>query len=91
MPFNATDKWEMTQRQAKVDLGQGRGNSITNAINWAIAKGLTIDQALELSDKIFHYSQVRIEENYKAWLEANEMKIKAELGLIEEVIQEQAL
>ena len=89
MPYNAQDKLEMTLRQARVDIGQGRGNVLSNAITWAIANKLTLDQALEIAEKLFHYQQVSIEKDYQSWLSANEIKIKMDLGLIEPVIQEE--
>ena len=101
MAYNAQDKLEMTMRQARVDIGQGRGNAMTNAIQFVlgtIPEGYPTDDkerekmilfAFELSDKIFHYQQVKIESDYQSWEAANLDKIKAELGLIEPVIQEE--
>ena len=89
MPYNAQDKLEMTLRQGRVDIGQGRGNALTNAISWGIAKGLELSEVLEIAQTLFHYQQVSIERDYQAWLSVNEDKIKAELGIIEPVIQEE--
>ena len=38
MAYTEQDKREMSQRQLAVDIGQGTGNSLTNAVNLAIAK-----------------------------------------------------
>lgn len=88
MPYTPQDKYEMSLRQAKVDIGQGRGNSMTNAINWAIANKLSLDEAFAICDKIFHYSQVKIDTDYTAWFEANDRQLKIDTGLEPEVINE---
>jgi hypothetical protein len=81
MAYSPKDKYEMGLRQAKVDIGQGRGNAMTNAITWALAKGLSLDEALELSDKIFHYSQVQIDKDFESWRELNEHQLKLDTEL----------
>jgi len=74
-------KYDIAIRQNKSDIGQGRGNAMSNAINWAIAKGLTLEEAFEISDKIFHYQQFSIEKDFANWLKINDRKLKIEVGL----------
>ena len=81
MSYNSQDLYGMALRQAKVDIGQGRGNAMTNAISWAIAKNLTLEEAFEISDKIFHYQQFSIDKDFKGWLELNDKKLRLETGL----------
>jgi len=98
MPYNSQDKYEMALRQARVDIGQGRGNAMTNAVNIVLSKptlNRTTEEILfdvfEISDKIFHYSQVKIDTDYKAWFEANDHQLKLDTGLEVPTINEEAM
>lgn len=88
MPYTPTDKYEMSLRQAKVDIGQGRGNAMTNAVNLCIASGHKFESDEKMfewiynaSDQIFHYNQVKIDADFKQWFEANDHQLRLDTGL----------
>jgi hypothetical protein len=75
MAYSEQDKREMSQRQLTVDIGQGTGNSMTNAVNLAIAK-LSKEKGV-LTTREDYIKEVRffLDEIYKMSRE----KIKEEL------------
>lgn len=94
MAYTNQDKYEMTLRQARVDIGQGRGNALSKAVD--LFSNLTgNDQKIirkmdiEMFDTIFHYAdkfaefnQKRIDEDYQKWLEENDDNLKTTLGIV---------
>jgi hypothetical protein len=92
--YNSQDKFEMTCRQARVDLGQSMGNSTSNAVLWVkdnpIYKELKEEELLnkiyELAEQFSHFSQTTIDKKYSDWLELNEEELKTNLGLVDKVI-----
>jgi hypothetical protein len=87
--YTPQDKYDFAIKDAKYSIGQGRGSAMGNAITWAIAKGLSLDEAFEISDKIFHYQQVNIEKDFNSWLSLNKKKLKLEVGLEIPTVYEQ--
>lgn len=79
--YSAQDKYDFAIKDAKYSIGQGRGSAMGNAIEWAITKGLTLEEAFEISDKIFHYQQVNINNDFKTWLEINDKQLRLDTGL----------
>ena len=84
----------MTLRQARVDIGQGRGNALSNAIDYVLAMYAHVEvdteeklneeiiqRIFDTADKFFHFNQVRIDRDYESWLALNDQKIKIAVGL----------
>lgn len=81
MAYNNNDILGFAKKDAKYSIGVGRGSAMGNAIEWAIAKGLSLEEVFDISDKIFHYQQVKINEDYRNWERDELPKIKEELGM----------
>jgi len=87
----------MSLRQAKVDIGQGRGNAMTNAIvlfsKIVDFKGMKVpeieDIVFKMADSIFHYNQVKIDQDYKAWFETNDKQLRLDTGVEVPTINEE--
>ena len=87
--YTSQDKYEMTIRQARGDIGQGIGNALSNAVGWV--KGNPIYEKLsenELKQKIeecwdmfFHASQVKIDKAHISWLEINDEALKEKFDI----------
>lgn len=101
MAYSQQDKYEMTLRQARVDIGVGRGNALSKAVDLyiaTIAPHLTksedkvieamYDSIFELANKFFEFNQKQIEADYKKWLDENDNKLRIELGIDVPVINE---
>ena len=72
--YTIADKREFFEKDAKYNIGVGIGHSINNAILWAIEHKLSLEEAFEISDKIFHYSQVKQDQEFKKFLELNQIQ-----------------
>lgn len=103
MAYTAQDKYEMTLRQARVDIGMGRGNALSKAVDLEIlllsklesgmAK-ITEEQIIEdifrYADRFAKFNQQQIDADYAVWFKENDDKLKAELGIDIPVIDEGA-
>jgi hypothetical protein len=77
--YSNLDKYEMTLRQMRVDMGQGRGNALSNAVEWVkgnhiyekLTEGELQDKMDEYWDKFFYSSQTKISEDFDKWLADN--------------------
>jgi len=78
MMYSPQDKKEMNIRQMKVDIGQGQGNTLTNAVHIALfmmnrdKKSLTTREDIEKEidywwDKLYGKSSERVEVEHKLW------------------------
>ena len=95
MAYNPADLYGMALRQSRVDIGMARGNALTNATNIVIGAGIlgksheeVLDDIFSISDKIFHYSQVKIDQDFNVWKEANDRQLRLDTGVDIETIYE---
>lgn len=98
MAYDSQSKYEMTLRQARVDIGMGRGNALSKAVDYVIAihnsEAVKTDDEYKLSlifeiaDKFAKFNQERIDADYAVWLKENDNKLKIDLGIDVPVIQE---
>ena len=75
--YTEQDKREMSQRQLAVDIGQGMGNSMTNAVNLSIAK-LSKEKSI-LTTREDYKKEIEFWLDYLYKLSRE--KIKTELGV----------
>jgi plasmid maintenance system antidote protein VapI len=95
MPYNSQDKYEMSLRQARVDIGQGIGNALTNATNFVnklyegkeITEDDKLEKIFEITKKMFLNSQSEIEIQYQDWFEKNDRTLRLSTGLEVPVIE----
>ena len=85
MAYSREDLISMQIRQAKVDIGQGMGNALSNAIKFAEMVGYGEMEERKLLDKIheitlifFNQSQGDIEEKHQEWIEKFKSKLETE-------------
>lgn len=86
MAYSNLDKYEMTLRQARVDIGMGRGNALSKAVDLVVASGVTGRELIESeiflwADKFAEFNQKRIDEDYNKWFEENDKNLRMSLGL----------
>ena len=95
MAYSNLDKYEMACRQAKVDIGAGVGNALTNAVEFvcrqycigdvegdrSLLEEDLLQKVEELQERFLKASQRLIEASYAEWYEENSPRLKEELGL----------
>ncbi len=98
MPYTALDKYEMALRQARVDIGQGRGNALSKAVDLCRAseRKFTDDNAMfewifETANRFAQFNQEAIDKDYQKWFSLNAEALKQELGLEEPTIDGETL
>jgi predicted subunit of tRNA(5-methylaminomethyl-2-thiouridylate) methyltransferase len=80
--YTEQDKMEMNKRQGKVDIGQGVGNSLTNAI--VVSKAILEREKSVMATRedyekeikywlefLFNVSREKIEEEFRNWININ--------------------
>lgn len=97
MAYSNQDKLEMAMRQARVDIGQGRGNALSKAVDlfgdlYPVGQNIPTDYEdmfeliFEWADKFAKFNQKSIEKDYRKWIDENYDKLRIELGLVDEVV-----
>jgi hypothetical protein len=95
MPYTSLDKYEMSLRQARVDIGQGMGNALTNAVSFVnkfyegkkMPEEEKLEKVFEVAKRMFQNSQSEIEIQYQNWFEANDRELRLSTGLEVPVIE----
>lgn len=98
MPYSAQDKYEMALRQSRVDIGQGRGNALSKAVDLCGASERKFKSDEEMfewifaaADKFAQFNQERIDTDWNKWFSLNADALKQELGLEEPTIDGETL
>ncbi len=98
MPYTAQDKYEMALRQSRVDIGQGRGNALSKAVDLCTVSehkfesdDVMFEWIFKAADKFAQFNQERIDQDYQKWFSLNADSLKQELGLEEPTIDGETL